>query len=155
MKYKVIDKNQSEEVARLIVCLTNEIIDRTEIKHFDIDLPLSIELCEKYLSQGIYSILAAFDEDEIIGFGTICESYSIYAEGAYGIIQEFYIIPKYRSRNIGSELVKEIIKFAKSKEWKRIELCSPPIPEFERTVKFYQSNGFKITGGYKMKYEIT
>ena len=155
MKYKIIDESQAEEIAKLAVCLTNEIIERTGIKHFDVDVPLAIELCNKYVSNGLYHVLAAFDENQIVGFGAMCESYSLYAEGAFGIIQEFYVMPKYRSKEVGKSLINEIVDFAKSKGWKRLELCTPPIPEFDRTVDFYKSNGFEITGGYKMKCAIT
>ena len=155
MKYKIIDESQAEEIAKLAVCLTNEIIERTGIKHFDVDIPLAIELCDKYISTGIYHVLAAFDENQIVGFGAMCESHSLYAEGAFGIIQEFYVIPNYRSKEVGKSLIKEIVDFAKAKGWKRLELCTPPIPEFDRTVDFYKYNGFEITGGYKMKCAIT
>ncbi len=155
MKYKIIDKSQAEDIAKLAVCLTNEIIERTGIKHFDVNVPLAINLCENYVSNGLYHVVAAFDGDIIIGFGAICESRSLYAEGTFGIIQEFYVMPEYRSKEVGKSLIQEIIMFAKTKMWKRLELCTPPVPEFNRTVEFYQSNGFEITGGYKMKYAIT
>lgn len=155
MKYKIIDGSQAEEIAKLAVCLTNEIIERTGIKHFDVDVPLAIELCHKYVASGIYHVLAAFDENQIVGFGAMCESHSLYAEGAFGIIQEFYVMPEYRSKDVGKSLIKEIVDFAKGIGWKRLELCTPPIPEFDRTVDFYKSNGFEITGGYKMKCVIT
>ncbi len=90
MDYKLIDETQSEEIAKLAVCLTNEIIERTGIQYFDVDIPLSINLCKNYVSNGLYHVMAAFDGDEIIGFGAICESHSLYAEGSFGIIQEFY-----------------------------------------------------------------
>ncbi|MBL4762150.1 MAG: GNAT family N-acetyltransferase [Gammaproteobacteria bacterium] len=154
MNYKIIDEYQAEEVAKLVTCLTHEIVERTGIKHFDIDAPLATDLCKSYVANGLYDVLAAFDDNQIVGFGAICESHSLYAEGAFGIIQEFYVIPEYRSKEVGKSLLREIIKFAKTKGWKRLELCTPPIPEFDRTVEFYQSNGFKITGGYKMKYAI-
>jgi GNAT superfamily N-acetyltransferase len=154
VNYKIIDKSRSEEIANLAVCLTNEIIERTGIKHFNVDAPQAISLCEHYVSNGLYHVMAAYDGNRIIGFGAICESYSLYAEGAFGIIQEFYVMPGYRSKEIGKSLIAEIVKFAIGKEWKRLELCTPPIPEFDRTVEFYQSNGFNITGGYKMKYTL-
>jgi len=154
VQYKTIDKSQSEEIAKLAVCLTNEIIERTGIQHFDVDVPLAINLCENYVSNGLYHVMAAFDGDTIIGFGAICESHSLYAEGAFGIIQEFYVMPEYRSRDVGKSLIEEIISFSRKQQWKRLELCTPPLPEFDRTVAFYQSNGFEITGGYKMKYSI-
>lgn len=154
VKYKIIDRSKSEEIAKLAVCLTNEIIERTGIKHFDVDVPLAVKLCENYVSNGLYQVMAAFDGDRIIGFGAICESHSLYAEGAFGIIQEFYVMPDYRSKEVGKSLIQEIIMFAKKHGWKRLELCTPPLPEFDRTADFYLSNGFEITGGYKMKYAI-
>ncbi len=155
MKYKVIDKSRSEEIAKLAVCLTNEIIERTGIKHFDVDIPLAVDLCERYVANGLYRVIAAFDGDTIVGFGALCESHSLYAEGAFGIIQEFYVMPAYRSKDVGKSLIQELTKFAKANNWKRLELSTPPLPEFNRTVDFYRSNGFEITGGYKMKYAIT
>ncbi len=38
MKYKIIDKSHSEEIAALAVCLMNEIIERTGSKHFEVDV---------------------------------------------------------------------------------------------------------------------
>jgi len=154
VQYKLIENEQAKEIANLAVCLTNEIIERTGTKHFDVDAPLAIELCKNYVSNGLYSVIAAFDAGNIVGFGALCESHSLYAEGTFGIIQEFYVMPEYRSKEVGKELIQEIIKFAKINKWKRLELCTPPTPEFDRTVEFYESNGFEITGGYKMKHAI-
>jgi GNAT superfamily N-acetyltransferase len=154
MKYKLIDISQAAEVAKLAVNLTNEIIERTGIKHFDVDVPKAVKLCEQFVEQQRYHVIAAIDFDRIVGFGALCESHSLYAEGTFGIIQEFYVLPEYRSKNIGAELLREIVAFARSKSWKRLELCTPPVPEFDRTVAFYQANGFEITGGYKMKCPI-
>ena len=154
MKYKVVDKSQAKEIAKLAVCLTNEIIERTGIKHFDVDVPLAVSLCEGYVSSGLYNVIAAFDKNKIVGFGALCESRSLYAEGTFGIVQEFYVMPNYRSQNVSKELIKEIVNFAKSENWKKLELCTPPLPEFDRTVAFYQVNGFEITGGHKMKFTI-
>ena len=155
VKYKLIRQSQSEDIAKLAICLTNEIIERTGTKHFDVDEPLAIKLCEHFVANGLYHVMAAFDGDDVIGFGAICESHSLYAEGAFGTVQEFYVIPEYRSQGVGQSLIEAIVEFAKQQNWSRLELCTPPIPEFDRTVGFYLSNGFEITGGYKMKYAIT
>jgi GNAT superfamily N-acetyltransferase len=154
MEYRLVDVTKSEEIAKLAVCLTNEIIERTGIKHFDVDVPLAVKLCDSFIRDGHYQVIAAFDKEVIVGFGALCESRSLYAEGVFGIIQEFYVLPAYRSKAIGKQLIRNIVKHAMSKNWKRLELCTPPIPEFERTVAFYKDNGFEITGGYKMKYAI-
>lgn len=151
MKYKLIEKPQSDDVAKLAVCLINEIIERTGVKHFNVDVPLTMNLCEDYLSDGFYHILGAFDGDKIAGFCAVCESRSLYAEGVFGVIQEFYVMPEYRSKDVGKSLLQELTDLAKDKAWTRLEVCTPPVPEFDRTVEFYRSNGFEITGGYKMK----
>jgi len=154
MEYRLIDVAKSDEIAKLAVCLTNEIIERTGIKHFDVDVVLAEKLCASFIKDGHYWVIAAFDRDVIIGFGALCESRSLYAEGLFGIIQEFYVLPEHRSHNVGKHLIEKIVEYAKSKNWKRLELCTPPVPEFQRTVDFYRNNGFEITGGYKMKYVI-
>lgn len=151
MKISLIDQSQTEEVAKLAVCLTNEICTRTGVQHFNTNTPLTIELCQDFVAQGHYHIMAAWHGGTIIGFGALCESRSLYTEGCFGIIQEFYVLPDYQSQGVGEALLNEIARFAQQKEWRRLELCTPPLPEFEATVSFYQANGFEITGGYKMK----
>lgn len=147
----LLEKQHSAQIAKLAVCLTQEIIERTGVHQFDVDVALATSLCERYIGNGQYHVLAAQYENQIIGFGALCESHSLYAEGTFGILQEFYVIPEYRSHNVGQLLIDHMVMYAKQKKWKRLELCTPPIPEFDRTVAFYKDNGFEITGGYKMK----
>lgn len=154
MEYKLVDSSKSAEIAKLAVCLINEIIERTGTRHFDVDVSLATNLCNDFMKEKYYQVIAASNNKNIVGFGALCESRSLYAEGTFGIIQEFYVLPEYRSRNIGKHLIETIIEHAKSKGWKRLELCTPPVPEFDRAVAFYQENGFEITGGYKMKHAI-
>ncbi|MCG8315830.1 MAG: GNAT family N-acetyltransferase [Pseudomonadales bacterium] len=154
MKIAVIDKSRAEDIAKLAICLTTEIMERTGFQHFEVDLPKAIKLCQSYIDKGKYTVVSAFDQQNIVGFGSLCESHSLYAEGSFGIIQEFYVLPEYRSKNVGSQLLDEIARIANSNGWQRLELCTPPVPEFQRTVEFYQANGFDITGGYKMKRQI-
>lgn len=152
--YQWVAVDNSKEIAQLAVCLTEEIIERTGTPHFDINTELAEELCRTFISQNQYYVIAAFQQDHVIGFGALCESYALYAEGKFAILQEFFVLPDFRSQRVGYELIEEIKKFAIQKKWKRIELCTPPLPEFERTVSFYKENGFERTGGYKMKYVI-
>lgn len=147
----LVETDQSPRIAQLAVCLTQEIIERTGIKHFDVDLAHATSLCEQYIENGQYHVLAARQGNTIIAFGALCESHSLYAEGSFAILQEFYVLPEYRSQNVGQALIDALVDYAKQQNWKRLELCTPPVPEFDRTVAFYQDNGFDITGGYKMK----
>lgn len=151
MEYKWIDVKHAEDISKLAICLTEEIIQRTGIPSFDIDLASTIKLCEEFLEQDKYSVIAAFHDERIIGFGALCESFSLYADGKFGILQEFYVLPEYRSEKVGHHLITAIKEYAKQRNWKRIELCTPPVPEFDRTVSFYKENGFDRTGGFKMR----
>jgi len=157
VKYKIIEAAHSVHIAKLAVCLTQEIIERTGIQHFDVDVPQAIKLCENYVANGVYTVMAAFDDkhdNQIVGFGALCESHSLYAEGAFGIIQEFYVLPEYRSQDVGKTLIENMVALGKQKQWRRLELCTPPLPEFDRTLSFYEANGFEVTGGRKMKVQL-
>jgi GNAT superfamily N-acetyltransferase len=50
--------------------------------------------------------------------------------------------------------LEKAVEFADKRDWKRIEVTTPPLPEFERTLNFYQKNGFEISGGKKLKIDI-
>jgi len=39
--------------------------------------------------------------------------------------------------------------------WAWIDLCTPPLPEFERNLKFYQDNGIEPLGGRKMLQRLS
>ena len=51
----------------------------------------------------------------------------------------------------GDALVEAAKRHARKKGWTRLELCTPPVPEFEPVVTFYGRRGFSVTGGRKMK----
>ncbi|MCO5045327.1 MAG: GNAT family N-acetyltransferase [Verrucomicrobia bacterium] len=154
MEISVLAPSRSDDIAELAVRLTDEIIQRTGVKAFGSDVPRARELCRRFMEAGQYTVIAASEEGKIVGFGALCESHSIYAEGTFGILQEFYVAPERRSEGIGSALLAAIVAHAKERGWKRLELCTPPIPEFDATVQFYRKNGFEITGGHKMKRAI-
>jgi len=154
ISFKVASPADANVIASLAKALTDEIINRTGARHFNVDIPATTELCRTLMEQGKYTVLLAHnDETEAaIGFAALCESHALYAEGTFGIIQEFYIQPEFRSQKAGSALLNKVAKLAKSRGWKRLELCTPPLPEFERTIRFYEENGFEVTGGRKMKF---
>lgn len=140
-------------IARLAKALTDEIIERTGARHFNVDEEATSGLCRSLMEQGKYRVLLAFDakSERPIGCATLCESHALYAEGSFGIIQEFYIEPEFRSQQVGAKLLDRAVLEAGRLGWKRLELCTPPLPEFERTLDFYTDNGFEITGGRKLK----
>jgi GNAT superfamily N-acetyltransferase len=140
----------------MVKALTDEIIARTGEPHFHVDLAQTSARCREFLETGRYVVLLACEaaSSRAVGFAALCESHALYAEGTFGILQEFYVAPHIRSAGVGRTLVDAAAKHARSRGWKRLELCTPPLPEFERTLAFYERNGFVVTGGRKMKRPV-
>jgi hypothetical protein len=55
---------------------------------------------------------------------------------------------------VGFRLVSGAKKFGVSRGWKRLEVTTPPLPQFDRTLEFYDREGFVITGGRKLKVAL-
>jgi len=81
-------------------------------------------------------------------------SFSLYAKGEFITITELFVQKKYREKGIGKKLLNSIINTIQNTSVSRIELTTPPLPEFQKTLEFYLNNGFEITGGKKVKYEL-
>ncbi len=150
---KIASPLDAQLIATFAKALTDEIIVKTGAQHFNVDITETTELCHNLMEQGKYTVLLAVNgaSDIPIGFASLCESHALYAEGTFGIVQEFYIQPEFRSQKMGSALLEKVAEHAKSLGWKRLELCTPPLSEFARTINFYEENGFEVTGGRKMK----
>ncbi|MBF0566015.1 MAG: GNAT family N-acetyltransferase [Nitrospirae bacterium] len=141
--------------------LLDEIIQRTGVKSFDFNVNDAEPKAKELIDKSIYHIFLARDteletkneteHETEVGLITLCESYSLYANGSYGLIQEFYVSPDYRSRGIGRMLLEKAKTFGASSGWKRMEVTTPPLPEFKRSLNFYQKYGFSRQGGYKLK----
>lgn len=145
------------QIAQLIVALTDEIMQRigdTTHQSFSTDVEKATKLLKALMESENYIVFAAIEDNQLIGFASTCESYAIYANGKFGIIQEFYVLPNFRSQKVGEKILEAVTKYAETVEWQRIELSTPPLPAFEKTVGFYQKNNFARTGGYKMKRMI-
>ncbi len=81
-----------------------------------------------------------------IGILTLTESFAIYANGRYGIINEMYVLPDHRSAAVGTKLIDAAINHAKARDWHRIEVTAPESPRWNRTRAFYEQRGFTFTG---------
>jgi GNAT superfamily N-acetyltransferase len=75
----------------------------------------------------------------------------LYAEGALATMQEFFVSPPYRVSGVGGMLLTAATELARKRRWNRLEVCTPPLPEFDRSLAFYERHGFDITGGRKLK----
>lgn len=108
-----------------------------------------------WLMDGIYTVLLARDGEATLGFLALVESRALYAEGSFGTIPELYVRPAFRSRQVGAMLMAEAKRLARSRGWTRLEVTTPPLPQFERTLAFYEREGFGISGGRKMKADLS
>lgn len=97
------------------------------------------------------AFLAQNSDGEWIGVVTVMEAFAIYANGNYGIIDEMYVAPSYRSKGVGKQLIDAVKQHAQNRGWLRIDVTAPPEAKWARTVRFYEAQGFVFTGP-KLRY---
>jgi GNAT superfamily N-acetyltransferase len=142
----------AQEVAIMVGELLHEIMNAIGIQAFHFDLEETTARLADFIEHEKYFVFIARDKEAgPVGFITLYESYALYAEGAFGTIPELYVRPQFRSQDIGFRLVEQAKTFGKSRGWKRLEVTTPPLPQFDRTLSFYEKGGFAITGGRKLK----
>ena len=98
-------------------------------------------------------IYLAMDQEEAVGLMTLTESQAIYAGGKFGIIDEMYVLPSFRSSAIGQAMIDLAKGIGMEKGWKRIDVTAPTDKRWQRTVDFYRKNGFEHTGP-KLKLQL-
>lgn len=141
-------------VADLVGELLQEIMTAIGTQAFAFSLVETEARMRAWLEDGSYTVLLARDGDTAVGFLTLSECRALYAEGRFGIIPELYVCPDRRSQGVGRALVAEAKRVARSKGWARLEVTTPPLPQFERTLVFYERQGFSVSGGRKMKVDV-
>jgi GNAT superfamily N-acetyltransferase len=177
ISFREATANDAELIGGLVVALTTEITEITKMAHFDIDLQGTVERCKALIRDGHYAGLIAHYNDVtdnsvgqntsidnkapnkekviVIAVVTMSETYALYAAGKIGVIQEFYVYPEQRDSGVGSMLIEQVKIYGKKHNWSCIELCTPPLPEFARTLNFYQKSGLNPVGGRKMRLTLS
>jgi len=151
IEFRLAAKEEASIVATLAFALTEEICERTNARHFNIDLNSTIRRCEELFSGNHYGAILGWDGRAAVAVATFSETYALYAGGRIGVIQEFYVVPSLRSAGVGADLIESVRRYGRTRDWSCVELCTPPLPEFERTLKFYEANGLAPVGGRKMR----
>lgn len=110
-------------------------------------------IVDYFLKKGSIVIAVDNSSDEIVGLISFIESNALYARGDFGVINELYIVPEFRSKKIGQKLIDFLIAIGKSKNWTRLELDTPEIEKSEKTINFYKKEGI-VPIGYRMKKNL-
>jgi ribosomal protein S18 acetylase RimI-like enzyme len=139
--------------------MAGELLDEINIsigsRAFRFDLVETSARLRDFLTQEKYFVLVARgDATNPVGFVALYEAHALYAGGVFGTISELYVRPAFRSRGVGRRVLQHARSFAAARGWKRLEVTTPPLPEFERTLAFYRREGFAITGGHKLKVAL-
>ena len=146
--------DDADDIARMAVSLTQEISLRLGAAHFDLDLHNTAALCTALLAEGRYLAFIAERDGVRIGFAGLSEGCSLYAEGRFATLQEFHVEPTWRSAGVGAALLEAAVALTRARGWRRLEVCTPPLPAFERSLAFYERHGFEVTGGRKLRLVV-
>ena len=141
-------------IARLVGDLLQEIMANIKTQAFVFSLAETEARTLAWMRDGSYTVLLARDGECVAGFVALAECRALYAEGRFGVIPELYVRPDRRSQGVGGALVDEAKRVARSNGWARLEVTTPPLPQFERTLACYERQGFSISGGRKMKVSV-
>ena len=137
--FRIADESDTISVAYLLAALFEEVEGSP-------DAEAIAEMFADIDAEDTHSTLLALNEEEdIVGILTIVECLSISAGGKYGVLNELYVIPEYRSEGVGKMLVNEAKDLAFSRNWKRLEVTTPG-DEFSKTLRFYEREGFYKIG---------
>lgn len=156
IEIKPISKNNYHELSLMVGELLSEIMNAINEKVFNYDEYATEKRAKELIENEKYWVFLAEDiaSGNLVGFVSVYESYALYSEGAYGTIPELYVRPGWRSKNFGKKLLESAMGFAASKGWRRLEVTTPPLPQFDSTLRFYEANGFKVSGGRKLKVDV-
>lgn len=143
-------------IAEMVGELLGEIIAAIGTQAFGFHQGDTAARAHSWLTRQCYTVLLAraADGGAVLGFLALYESYALYAEGAFGTIPELFVRPAYRSRGIGRTLLAEAKRIGQSRGWTRLEVTTPPLPQFDRTLAFYRQHGFSVSGGRKLKADL-
>jgi len=101
-----------------------------------------------------FFIFAAKDgEGNIQGLITFAESFAIYANGNYGIINEMVVMPAARSQGVGAALIQKVVSFGRERGWSRIDVTAPESERWASSRRFYEQQGFTFAGP-KLKLQL-
>ncbi len=97
---------------------------------------------------GALLVAEAGGEDGIVGVLAASWQHAIHVPGRYGTIQDLWVHPDWRSKEIGHQLVEAFAAVAREAGASRLEVGLPreSFERIEATEAFYRANGFEHLG---------
>lgn len=134
--------NEIPEVIELLTALYIELGEEADCVHF-----LTPECVKEIMdSNTTEAYLIKDGNNTTLGIITLAESNAFFAGGRYGLLDEMYVKPRFRSLNIGSLIMDKIKNIAIERKWSRIDVTGPIDEKWSRTLAFYKKCGFEFTG---------
>tara|TARA_R110000823_G_scaffold82039_3_gene186235 strand:+ start:1701 stop:2129 length:429 start_codon:yes stop_codon:yes gene_type:complete len=128
--FRPIERNDLYKVFSLLQQLTKiDYSDRDEDECWD-----------KFISNNSSNSIIGIYDNEIVAYGSIVIENKIRGEVA-GHVEDIVVDNKARGKNIGVDLIKELVKIAKDKKCYRVTLLCD-----EDLSNFYTKNGFMRNG---------
>jgi GNAT superfamily N-acetyltransferase len=94
------------------------------------------------------AVLVAEADDALVGVLAASWPLAIHAGGSYGLIQDLWVDPDWRSAGTGAALVEAFCALAADRGASRVEVGIPRdgFPGLEATRRFYERCGFDVVG---------
>ena len=147
---KIDPNTEFEQIEEYISLLFNELFGEAAIPSKEQFALVQQQLVEGKTFHWAYKMLQG---DNVVAFFTLAQSFSVFANGRYGIINELWVSPESRGQGVGNKVLEAIKQLAKKQGWLRLDVSAPPMEKWQKTFEFYQKNGFELTGK-KLKYML-
>lgn len=136
--------DDSADVAALISRLLVELYpDSADTYRIDKLEPVTRQLLN---STNVFGFVAESPTGEILGVMMLNQCEAVYALGRFGEITELYVDEQHRSAGLGAALIRAGVELARARNWSMLEVGAPDVPRWQKTVEFYERNGFLSVG---------
>jgi GNAT superfamily N-acetyltransferase len=109
--------------------------------HADIRRNLDTEAGLREGPGRLLAVLAKDPNGVAVGVLTLTQSFALYAGGEYGVIDEMYVRPEYRGRDIERQLLDEAVAIATRRRWFHLDITGREGDRGERAARFSRGLG--------------